>query len=83
LHGIPGVMGGIFSAIAMASYASSPLTDATQIANLPFYAPSSTHGFYYQGGLQIAGIFISMGIAIFFGLIAGFLMRLVYVFEPK
>ncbi len=39
--------------------------------------------FYQQGGCQIAAIFISMGIGIGFGVIAGFLMRLVYAFKPS
>ncbi len=88
LHGMPGVLGGIFSAIAIASYATDPLTDTTQQSYLPFYTQPSTglnaHGrtFYGQGGCQIAAIFISMGIAIGFGIIAGFLMRLVYSFDP-
>jgi hypothetical protein len=88
LHGIPGILGGIFSAIAIASYTSDPLVDQTQISYLPFYPAAGSnlnaHGrtFYEQGGIQIAAIFISMGIAIGFALIAGFLMRLVYVFNP-
>ena len=89
LHGIPGVLGGIFSAIAIASYASDPLTDPAQTSHLPFYPAAGTnlnvHGrtFYQQGGIQIAAIFISMGIAIGFALLAGFLMRCVYVFNPS
>ena len=83
LHGIPGVLGGIFSAIAIASYTSDSLTNVTQIASLPFYLVSTTtRTFYEQGGIQIAGIFISMGIAIAFGIVAGFIIRTIYVFEP-
>lgn len=87
LHGMPGVLGGIFSAIAIASYATDPLTDTAQQGYLPFYS-SPTSGlnrygrsFYQQGGIQIAGIFISMGIGIGFALIAGFLIRLIYKFD--
>ena len=89
LHGIPGVLGGIFSAIAIASYASDPLTDPAQTSYLPFYPAAGSnlnaHGrtFYQQGGIQIAGIFISMGIGIGFGILAGFLMRCFYVFNPS
>ncbi len=55
---------------------------------MPFYPKSgdlNVHGrtFYQQGGCQIAAIFISMGIGIAFGILAGFLMRLVYVFRPE
>jgi ammonium transporter Rh len=86
LHGMPGILGGIFSAIAIASYSSDPLTDTTQISYLPFYPNPFTqrnaHGrtFLDQGGCQIAAIFISMGIGIVFGIIAGLLMKIVYVF---
>ncbi len=81
-------MGGIFSAIAIASYTSDPLTDPMQTSYLPFYPAAGTnlnaHGrtFYQQGGIQIASIFISMGIGIGFGILAGFLMRCFYVFNP-
>jgi hypothetical protein len=82
-------LGGIFSAIAIASYASDPLTDPAQTSYLPFYPVAGTnlnaHGrtFYQQGGIQIASIFISMGIGIGFGILAGFLMRCFYVFNPS
>lgn len=42
LHGMPGVLGGIFSAIAIASYATDPLTDPNQQSYLPFYTQPST-----------------------------------------
>jgi hypothetical protein len=89
LHGIPGVLGGVFSAIAIASYASDPLTDTTQIGYLSFYPqpPSNVNiygrTFYSQGGCQIAAIFISMGIGIAFGVAAGYLMRILYIFNPS
>jgi len=85
---MPGVLGGIFSAIAIASYGSDALTDATQISYLSFYPqPPSTvniygRTFYQQGGCQIAGIFISMGLGIAFGVAAGYLMRVLYAFSP-
>ena len=43
------------------------------------------HGrtFYQQGGIQIAAIFISMGIAIVFGVVAGYIIKLVYKFTPE
>jgi ammonium transporter Rh len=87
LHGIPGLIGGIVSAIAVASYASDPVEDGTAIAGLPFYNANgisdSGRTFYEQGGSQIAGTFVSLGLGIFFGCIAGFLMRCVYVYESK
>lgn len=39
--------------------------------------------FLQQAGVQIAGVFISMGIGIGFGLITGYLMRIFYVFDPQ
>lgn len=86
---MPGILGGIFSAIAIASYASDPLTDQTQMSYLPFYPAPGTntniHGrtFYQQGGCQIAALFISMGIGIGFGILTGFLIKLVYQFNPS
>ena len=88
LHGIPGVLGGIFSAIAIASYSTDPLTDTTQIGYLSFYPQSPSNlniygrTFYEQGGCQIAAIFISMGLGIAFGVAAGFFMRILYAFSP-
>lgn len=47
LHGMPGILGGIFSAIAIASYSSSPLTDPFQISLLSFYSnPYNGRTFY-------------------------------------
>ena len=89
LHGIPGILGGVFSAIAIAAYTSQPITDTTQASYLPFYPVPGTnlniHGrtFYQQGGIQIAAIFISMGIGIGFGIIAGFLITTVYKMKPE
>ena len=89
LHGIPGILGGIFSAIAIAAYSSDAIKNPTQSSYLPFYPIQGTelniHGrnFYQQGGCQIAAIFISMGIGIGFGIIAGFLIRIVYKFTPE
>ncbi len=60
------------------------MTNVTQITSLPFYlVDTTTRTFYQQGGLQIAGIFISMGIAISFGIVAGFIIRTIYIFEPS
>lgn len=46
LHGIPGLLGGILSAIAVASYATDPLENPAQISYLPFYSSGqmSAHG---------------------------------------
>lgn len=54
---------------------------------LPFYpklgSDLNIHGrtFYEQGRCQIYGVFISMAIAIIGGIIAGFLIKMVYAFK--
>lgn len=83
LHGMPGFLGGIFSAIAVSAYASSPLTDPVQISLLTFYnSPYNGRSFYTQGGFQIAGTFLSLALGIIFGLIAGVIVRRRYPYEP-
>jgi hypothetical protein len=39
--------------------------------------------YYKQGGLQIAGTFISMGIGIVFGILAAIIIRIFYAFSPE
>jgi ammonia channel protein AmtB len=84
LHGIPGFLGGLFSAIAIAAYASDPITDQTQSSLLSFYSsPYAGRTFYQQGGIQVAGTFISLILGISFGFLAGLLIKQVYVFEAN
>jgi ammonium transporter Rh len=89
LHGIPGVLGGIFTAIAVAAYNSSPINDTNVTQYLQFYPNPATglnmygRNFLGQGGIQIAAIFISLGIGIGFGIIAGLVIRLYYSFQPQ
>lgn len=42
LHGLTGMFGGIFSAIAIAAYNGVPLTDPLQKSYLPFYTLCQT-----------------------------------------
>jgi hypothetical protein len=84
LHGLPGFLGGLFSAIAIASYASDPITNATQSGLLSFYSsPYGGRTFYQQGGIQVAGTVISLTLGVAFGFIAGILMKQVYVFDAN
>jgi ammonia channel protein AmtB len=84
LHGIPGFLGGLFSAIAIAAYSSDPITNSTQSSLLPFYSsPYANRTFYQQGGIQVAGTVISLVLGIVFGFIAGQIIKLVYVFEAN
>jgi len=77
LHGIPGLLGGIWSAVIIAFYNSGVDAEVAskyytgQIGNFP-------PNFLRQGGLQIAGTFTSFGMGIGFGIIAGFLARYFY-----
>lgn len=80
LYALPGFFGGIISAIVVAAYTTDPLYNDDQKNYLPFY--NNDRSFFLQGGNQIAGLFISIGIAIVTGIIAGLLMRMVYVFDP-
>lgn len=81
---MPGFLGGLFSAIAVAAYASDPITDSTQAGLLAFYTtPYGNRTFYQQGGIQVAGTVISLALGVAFGFIAGLLMKQVYVFEAS
>lgn len=86
LHAIPGVLGGLISAVIIAAYSQPGTIDPTVTSSsyLRFYSQIYNGSFYSQGGLQVAGTFISVGIGIAFGLLAGFLIRvLVYNFQPE
>ena len=71
LHGIPGIMGCIWSAIVCASYNSGfDQNIAAMYSDGNFLIPAGT-SFLKQGGLQMAGLFCSLGMSIIFGLAAG------------
>jgi len=92
LHGIPGVFGGLVSAIIIAGY-----SNGFNSQNAAEYGPSGLfsiinaknhttfgHGtvdngaFLHQAWLQVFGTFASVGIAIVCGVIAGFLISTFY-----
>jgi cell division protein FtsX len=76
---LPGLLGGFVSAIVAAVYVHPSTLDA--------YTPSLTdfpqlktliNSPYKQGGLQIAAIFCSIGIALVTAVITGLALRLIY-----
>jgi ammonium transporter Rh len=83
LHGIPGIFGGVMSAIIVAFYHTG--YDQTVAAN--YGANSIFHrdigSFLHQGGLQIAGTAASIGMGIFFGIVAGMIVRSIYNEDPN
>jgi hypothetical protein len=82
LHGIPGILGGIISAIGIAAFSQMDNIDnaVTGLDYLPWYKGVESRGFYKQGGLQIAGTFTSLGIALVTGIVAGLIIRTFYSF---
>ena len=76
LHGLPGVAGGITSAIIAAVMTESKLGGPEGE-----YFPNGRSG-SQQGGIQIAGTFVSVGISILGGLITGFIVRMKFFNPP-
>lgn len=75
MHGIPAVLGGIISAMIMASYQNGfdpAVSNSLDPANNPNL--TRTGSFLYQGWLQFAGTLVSVGFGIVFGLLAGFII---------
>ncbi len=78
LHGIPGILGGILSSIAVASYQSVSL-DPTLGNNLDFYAtPFQGRNFDQQAWWQLLGLITSLGIGLIAGSLTGFMMHFMY-----
>ncbi len=83
LHGIPGLLGGILSSIAIAAYQSSPM-DIGLGFSLPFVAdPVKDRSLNQQAWWQILGTITSWGIGILSGMLAGYLMSLSYGFRNR
>jgi ammonium transporter Rh len=78
LHGIPGLLGGISSAIIAACYnLGYDLDVAAKFGSDNIFA--TVNGSYLkQGGLQIAGLFSSVAVGIAFGIISGFIILTYY-----
>jgi ammonium transporter Rh len=86
LHGIPGIIGGILSGVAAAAYSQPDIYDkaVTTGANgkFPDLEKLVNHP-YWQGGMQIAATFVSAGIGIFFGIIAGLILKKISTLEAN
>jgi ammonium transporter Rh len=83
LHGIPGLLGGIWSAVIIAFYDTGyDLNIASMYSNGHFGFPA-TNSFHKQGGLQIAGTFCSLGMGIAFGILGGLISRCFYEEKNK
>ena len=78
LHGIPGLLGGIWSAIVVASYNSGYDTNIAAMYSNGNFLVDPANSFLKQGGLQIAGTFCSLFMSIACGLIAGFVTSCFY-----
>lgn len=79
LHGIPGFLGGILSAIVIAAYNSKPIAEDYK-SYLPFSDTVNLYSrtFTQQAGVQVAGTFVSLGIGIFCGITAGIIISFFY-----
>ena len=66
LHGMPGVLGGIVSAIAIGATGSGVYVDEGADGY-----PFTDHSFSEQAGLQIAGIIVTLSMAILGGTLTG------------
>lgn len=84
LHGIPGFIGGIVSAIVIAGYNGQGVKDVYR-AYLPFAQQINIYNRTYtqQAAIQVAGTFMSMGIGIFTGFIAGLVLTCIYTTESS
>ena len=81
LHGIPGLMGGLISAMVIASYQTWPGLDEAYLKYLTVVYEGRT--FSGQAGIQVAATFMSIGIGIVFGLLAGAIIFTVYRHESQ
>ena len=76
LHGLPGVLGGIFSAIFLAAYTSGTENIAGPVS-------WNTGDWYRKGAMQLAGVALSLGISIASGIVTGLILLLVYRMEES
>ena len=77
LHGIPGLLGGLWSAIIVAFYNSGyDLKVGAKYSKGQFL--NIEPRFMQQAALQIAGTITSLGLAILFGIIAGLIAKVFY-----
>ena len=81
LHGIPGILGGLISAIVVRAYHADPMDENIQTF-LTFYSTNNgAMSLADQSGIQVACTFISLAIAIAAGFIVGVIIRCFINFE--
>ena len=79
LHGIPGFLGGLLSAVIIASYGYRGMSGRYED-----YMPwgekinANVRGYVSQAGAQVAGTFLSAGVGIFTGIFAGIVILCFY-----
>lgn len=78
LHGIPGIIGGITSGIVIGGYSRGVGIFSAYEQYLD--VTEGDRSFIRQGGLQVGATFISLGIAVVFGVLAGLIIRCFYKF---
>lgn len=72
---MPGLIGGLSSAVFISAYNLTPLNIGNAVVDFQGI------NYSWQGGIQVAGTFISLGIAIATGAIAGGVISLLYKLE--
>lgn len=84
MHGIPGLIGGLVSAVVAAAYAHPSTLDAYKPADTSFPQLATLLATpYKQGGLQIAITFCSLGIGIVTSIITGFFLKICYSWKES
>lgn len=85
LHGIPGALGGIISAIIIAVYNSGvDKAYTSQFSTLSmFNDPDVNSNYLRQGALQFAGTLTSLLIGLFAGIGTGVVLNLTYTENPE
>jgi ammonium transporter Rh len=79
LHAIPGVLGGIFSALVMGGYNSGFEAPQAVNSHIPLLnVIYTTVGFLKQGGLQFGATLTAVAMGIAFGLLAGKVVGIFY-----
>jgi len=79
---IPGVIGSLLSAVIVAGFAHNTYDPIVVDPNIFPDLITILKDPYRQGGIQVAGTFISMGIAIVTGVISGTIIKCTYNFHP-
>ena len=76
---MPGVIGGLISAMVIASYQTLPGLDSKYQQYVSYTQNGRTYS--EQAGIQVACTFISLGIGVGFGAIVGAILYCIYDFR--